>query len=350
MKTSSNRLVAVDGLRGIAAICVALMHAHISWTPVWRGYLAVDFFFILSGYVIARSYEPRFASGLSVRDYAVARIERLFPLLAIGSLIGMGVWLAGLGTFEPTSRSDLMRAVIGQLAMVPFMSSAASLAFNAALWSISFELLANLVHVVIYPRLDTRRLLALIAGAFLLLMFMGHRYGSLNVGWSGESALGGLARVMFGFFFGVLLHRTEGRWRPAMPQLPFALIGLVLLATVNAPIPLHGQSLFSTLYDLGVVALVMPMLVMLGVAARGAGRFALFLGVLSFPIYAIHVPLVDGMRLAGLDTGTRLAGVVVVAIAAWALGRYVDEPLNVWRRAARKRSSKARAGRAALAA
>lgn len=337
--TANSRLVAVDGLRGVAAICVALMHAHISILPVLRGYLAVDFFFILSGYVIARSYEPRFAAGLGVGEYAWARIERLYPLLLIGSVTGVAAWLAGYSEFVPAGPADLVRALIGQFAMVPFLSTASSLAFDAALWSISFELLANIAHASIYPRLSTRRLPLLIAASFLLLAFMAHRYGSLNIGWNRASALGGLGRVMFGFFAGVLLWRTEAWWAPRTPRLPFALICLVLIALVNAPLAGKGLGLWGTLYDLGIVALAMPMLVMLGVRANGAGRFALGLGVLSFPVYAIHVPLVDAMRLAGWSNEVRIAGVAAVAAVAWLIGRHVDEPLNAWRRASRKRSA-----------
>lgn len=347
MSTNSNRLVAVDGLRGVAAICVALMHAHIAILPVLRGYLAVDFFFILSGYVIARSYEPRFAAGLGVREYAWARIERLYPLLLIGSVTGVAAWLAGYSEFVPTGPADLARALIGQFAMVPFLSTASSLAFDAALWSISFELLANLAHASMYRTLSSRRLPLLIAASFLLLAVMGHRYGSLNIGWSRESVLGGLGRVMFGFFAGVLLWRSEAWWAPRTPRLPFALICLVLIAVVNAPLAGKGLGLLGVLYDLGIVALAMPMLVMLGVRANGAGQFALGLGVLSFPVYAIHVPLVDAMRLAGWSNEVRIAGVAAIVAIAWLIGRHVDEPLNAWRRDFRKRTASRRAALAA---
>ncbi|MBU6268749.1 MAG: acyltransferase [Sphingomonadales bacterium] len=338
-----NRLVAVDGLRGIAAICVALMHAHIEWTPVWRGYLAVDFFFILSGFVIARAYEPRFAAGLSVREYAMQRIERLYPLLLIGSVMGLCVWLWGYGTFHPKSQADLMRALFGQFAMIPYLSTASSLAFDAALWSISFELLANVIHAVLYPRLSNRSLLVLMGLAFLLLARMDMRFGSLNVGWAADSALGGLGRVLFGFFFGVLLCRTEAMWKPLVPSLPFWVIGVVLTIVANMPLPSHANHFVSEAYDLIVVTAVLPALVVLGINATGGGRLALALGVLSFPIYAIHVPVVDGLRMAGFSLGFRLGAVAVLAVAAWALGRYVDEPLNAWRRAARKRGRPIRA-------
>lgn len=339
MQPTGNRLVAVDGLRGIAAICVAVMHSHIAAVPVLRGYLAVDFFFVLSGYVIARGYEPRFAAGLSLRDYARARIERLYPMLAIGSALGILAWVIGLSSYVPTGRADLARAIVGQLAMVPYLSSASSLAFDAALWSISFELLANLTHRAVFPHLTARRLPMLIAAAFAICVALAHRYGSLNIGWIRESSLGGLGRVMFGFFVGVLLHRTEAIWQPLMPRLPFAFVALLLVGLANMPVPSHGYPLASTLYDLAVVAVAMPLLVMLGVVARGAGRVALALGVLSYPIYAIHVPLVDAMRFAGWSDGVRLAAIVPIAIAAWGLGRHVDEPLNAWRRAARRKAA-----------
>ena len=333
MAASGNRLVAVDGLRGIAALAVVLMHAHLDWIPMPRGYLAVDFFFILSGYVIARRYEPRFASGLALRDYAWLRIERLYPLVAIGGLLGVAVWLTGLAPFRPASQADLLRALIGQLFLVPYLSSAPSLAFNPALWSISYELLANTLHALLCPRLDNRRLLALLAVAFAGLVLAAHHFGSLDVGHHLASAPGGLVRVSFGFLLGVLLHRTEARWGPGLPSLPFAIIGLALAAVVAAPLRSHGLGNAGMLYDLAMAALVLPLLVMLGTKAHGAGPVAGFLGVLSFPIYAVHVPLVDGMRLAGWSNGSRLAGVGLIAVLAWALGRCLDSPLAARRRA-----------------
>jgi len=274
---------------------------------------------------------------MTVREYAWLRVERLYPLLAIGSALGVGVWMLGYSDFVPVNEADRVRALIGQFTMVPYLSSATGLAFDAALWSISFELLANVVHALVYRRLDMLRLVALIVASFVVLVFMGHRFGSLDIGWSSASAMGGIGRVLFGFFVGVRLHRTEAKWRPLVPSLPFAAVGLMLMVVVNAPIRSHDWGNWSTLYNIAAVSVAMPVLVMLGVAAHGARRGALFLGVLSFPIYAIHVPLVTAMRLAGWSTGTRLAGVVVIALGAWVLGRYVDEPLNAWRRASRKR-------------
>ena len=86
-----HRFHLLDGLRGIAAVIVVMLHAPIQYTSHFRfhgSFLAVDFFFCLSGFVIAFSYEKRLRSFLDLRTFAIARIIRLYPLAALGTVTG----------------------------------------------------------------------------------------------------------------------------------------------------------------------------------------------------------------------------------------------------------------------
>ena len=156
---AKERLHALDGLRGVAAMGVMAMHAQLSVMPVALGYLAVDLFFLLSGYVIARSYEPRLRSGaMGVTAYAAVRLERLYPMLALGGLVGLGLYAAGLSPFRASGGGELLVAMVGQFLLIPFLTPGFSFVFNGAQWSIVLELLANLAHATALPALGNRLL------------------------------------------------------------------------------------------------------------------------------------------------------------------------------------------------
>src|SRR5579863_2770853 len=77
------RFLGLDGLRGICAITVMLGHCELLFRPgvvVCHSYLAVDMFFMLSGFVISASYDRRFEEGLSTRAFLAARLKRLTPV------------------------------------------------------------------------------------------------------------------------------------------------------------------------------------------------------------------------------------------------------------------------------
>lgn len=337
---SGGRLTGLDGLRGVAAVAVMVMHAHLAGLPVPHGYLAVDLFYLLSGYVIARSYEPALRGGMGVGPYMRLRLERLYPMLLLGGLIGLGLYLGGLSEFRPTGDVDFALGVAGEFLLVPLLASGAAFAFNGAQWSIAHELIANAVHAALLPHLSNRALLGIAALSVPAMGATALHFGNLNAGWSPDSFFWALSRVGFGFFFGVFLHRTEAHWRPRVPRWPFAVPAALLLAALAVPEAWAPPGPVSAALELALVVGLFPLLVMLGVEAK-AGRVAGELGALSFPLYAIHFPVLVALKVGHAPQWAFAGAAVVLLGAAWALGRWVDEPLNRWRRTARK----ARAGR-----
>jgi peptidoglycan/LPS O-acetylase OafA/YrhL len=334
-----DRYLALDGLRGIAAVAVVFRHAHVQAAPFLHGYLAVDMFFLLSGFVIAKSYEPRLAEGwLTLGAYMRQRLERLYPMLVLGGLIGLGLWVAGMGETVVDGPRELGLALASQFLLIPFLAFPNFFLFNGAHWSISFELLINFIHAALLPWLSNR-VLAGIAGACALWIAFGiHRYGTLDLGWDWPTLAYGFPRVFFGFFLGVLLYRCRDRWQKLLPRLPLAVIGLVLLAVADLPPSLapHG-SLAWQAADLGSALLLMPLLVMLGSVSRSDGPLVTALGTLSFPIYAIHKPIVEALLAAHLPPLLGALGIVATIVLAWLIGVGIDEPLNAWRRAQRRK-------------
>lgn len=347
---SGGRLTGLDGLRGVAAIGVMTMHAHLAALPVAHGYLAVDLFYLLSGYVIARSYEPALqrgaaGGGLDLAGYVRVRLERLYPMLFAGGLLGIALYLGGAHGVSPMDEVTLAWAIIGQLLLIPLLAGPATFAFNGAQWSIVHELVANVVHAVLLPWLGTRVLLGIAALSAAGLVLTAHHFGSIDAGWTRESFVWAFARVGFGFFLGVWLHRVEGRWRHRMPRLPLWFPAAVLVMVINLPGDWLPDGDGYAAYDLACVVVLFPVLVMLGVEAA-AGTLAEELGALSYPLYAVHFPVLMALRGAGAEPALVIAVIPALLAVSWALGRWVDEPLNRWRRRVRT----ARAGRPGQAA
>lgn len=334
----TRRDLGLDGLRGVAAITVVLLH---SGFYALHGYLAVDLFFIMSGLVIAGSYEERLASGrLSFRGYAGQRLLRLYPMLFLGSVVGLGLCLAGLSTWQPKDGSDLALAATSQFLLIPFLAASASLfPLNNPQWSILWEIAANFAHAAGFAKASNTVLLTVVAVSACGLAWYAIDARTLGVGVAWGSVMGGLARVGFGFFAGVLLHRTRPNWEPFVPRVHFALPALIFALLVSVPPSLVPNGSLFGLYDLGIVLAVLVPLVMLAARARG-GRAAEALGHVSYPLYAINEPVVFALLfVVKVDRGTLALAVAGLIVIAWLIGRHVDAPLNARRRAARGRQA-----------
>ncbi len=342
------RYVALDGLRGVAAITVVFLHAKIAGLRFAHGYLAVDLFFMLSGFVIAKSYEPQLAAArLGLRAYMQVRLERLYPLLFLGGAIGLAICVLGLGDAQLVGREQWTQALISQFCLIPFLAMPYFFVFNNAHWSVALELVVNFAHAWLLPRLTNRVLAAIIGGSAALLVLANRHYGTLDLGWTWQSLPAGGARVGFGFFSGVLLFRSRLVWLARVPQVPMVVPALILLAvaSVSHEATQGGQGMGN--YDCVVVLALLPPLLLLGARASG-GPLTAALGTLSFPLYTIHMPIVTLLHRLNATAAQAVAALVVLIVVCWVVGGWVDEPLNAWRRA-RRREQRPALARAALA-
>ncbi len=329
----------LNGLRGVAAIAVAAMHFFYYTVPLHPAIVApaVDFFFVLSGFVIAHAYGDQLASNLGVGRFMLARAIRLYPLYLLGLIMGA----AAMATYQwlPDSRfwSQLTFALFMLPGPLSFDHTNADLfPLNFPCWSLFFELVANLAYAVLARRLSDRVLGIIIAVGFFGLIACGLVTGSLDNGTVRPTFLGGLARVTFGFFAGVALYRLW-RARPSRVALPpLALFVLMLL-----PLSFKPGSPLAWLYELVVVTIYLPAIVWFGAGARTSGgslRLCTALGALSYPLYVIHAPVWtvvrawDGKQFNELLHGfapwggyTLIAG---LGVFCWWLDKAVDYPLR----------------------
>lgn len=306
----TGRLTGLDALRGIAAAMVVLYHTtDRAIDNPFPGYLAVDFFFMLSGYVMARTYEARFGNGLPARRFLALRFARLAPLLAVGTLIGFAVALAR-GADHP---APLLGLVMGLL-LLPTPFSGHLYPFNGPTWSIVFELFANAIHALRLRRVATLALVAFGLAMVGLTVVLSVPLGRFSGGTHWVPFLIGFARVLGPYALGIALFRLL-RDRALLEPSPWLLfIGLPLALVAGGTLPPL------VLGPLFVIA-VCPALLVIGLATPH--RAGAMLGAWSFPVYALHGPLMAATRLvtsevvAGLAVAFIGPALLTLALAKW---------------------------------
>jgi peptidoglycan/LPS O-acetylase OafA/YrhL len=331
----------LDALRGIAAVGVLVFHMGLIFTPIAApgGYLAVDLFFMMSGVVLSHAYEARFRAGMGTLDFMRARLIRLYPLYLAGALFGIVVALASLRgrNSQNWDPSSLSWAVALALSFLPNFSARPVneiFPLNIPCWSLFFEILVNLLFVVFWPLLTSRRLIvvSLLTGVAVGVAIA--HAGSIDQGSAGSSFGVGLARTIFGFSVGVLIARQIPRVHRGQNNLGV----LAIVAVVGIAIAGRPQHEFRALWDAVCVFVVFPLMVYFGTLIDPGSRLrriATFLGVTSYAIYVLHSPLSSILNSATLffaaGTGAPYMGLAVLAFllaGCWLIDRYIDMPIR----------------------
>lgn len=351
----------LDGLRGVAALLVVWYHLFEAFatSPVDQrfnhGYLAVDFFFLLSGFVIGYAYDERWGRGLRMRDFIKRRLIRLHPMVVLGALLGAAAFFVQGSVRwngEPVSTGMVLAALLCGLLLIPAWPGAGHevrgngemYPLNGPGWSLFFEYLGNLLYMLLLRRLPTRWLTLLVAltGAALAAFAIGDLsgYGHLGVGWTlaGSNFPGGMLRLLFAFPAGLLLAR---RFRPVRIRGAFWLCSLSLAVLLAMPYVGSEQNhLFNGLYDTLSTLLLFPLLLWLGASGHATdaatARICGFLGDISYPLYMVHYPSMYLFYAWVWNHGYTFSEVWPVAAAlfagnillAWFVLKIYDEPLR----------------------
>lgn len=349
----------LDGLRGVAALLVILYHVFecFDWTPVPHGYLAVDFFFVLSGFVIGYAYDDRWGKGLTVGTFFKRRLIRLHPMVIIGAIIGAVCFLLQGGVrWDGTHVSIgwVMVAMLLGMFMLPLYPGAAAdvrgngemFPLNGPSWSLFFEYIGNILYALLLRRLPTKWLAVIASVTGCLLAYIAVGDGYLGVGWSmvDGGLWTGLVRMLFPYTVGMLMARV---FRPVKKASGvFWICGIVIFLVGCLPLVFgEMQPWQSGLYDALCVIIVFPCLVWLGASQMSIGavtqRVSHFLGELSYPLYAVHYPLMylfyahigfngDLVPIAKLNDVWPVALILPFAciLLAWICWRFYDRPVK----------------------
>src|SRR5271155_1552251 len=306
----------LDGLRGSAAFLIVIFHLfnyafgfNSSLSLVRHAYLAVDFFFGLSGFVVAYAYDDRW-TRMSIPQFFRIRLIRLHPLVLLGATLGLLGYL-----FDPfgkvmnqTPAPMLLLAYITSLLLLPSPPVGGrpheTQALNGPAWSLMQEYLGNIAYALILRRLRTTTLGIIFGWSGLLLIWTANTKESLDGGWGYPEIWMAPLRLTVSFVMGLWLYRIHDCIR--FPKIGLLLLSIVLVVCFQMPqfSNVRGLSL-NGLYDAACVLFLFPLVILCGAhstAGTGMIRLCKFSGRLSYPLYITHIPFV--YVLAGYS-GTR---------------------------------------------
>jgi peptidoglycan/LPS O-acetylase OafA/YrhL len=289
--TRAVHFTTLDGLRGVAAIAVVMLHSTLllNHRLSWHVELAVDFFFVLSGFVVAKAYEGKLRASMTVLEFAKIRLVRLYPMIFIGVLFGFGVIVLRLLTHNPYSGKQLLIVLVSGLLLLPTTVLGHSDVYpaNSPSWSLFFELAINFVYALTVRWLNTLRLIVLCGVSAAALCIAAKAHHGVNLGFLPGTWWLGFVRVTFPFSAGVLLSRC----RNARPVGAAATIVLALVLLTVLCVPFYVGS---WVYDCVIVAFVFPAIVFCGTGCKSSpilDKSCIALGELSYPLYITHQPL-----------------------------------------------------------
>ncbi len=358
---AKSHYVILDGLRGVASLMVVVFHLFEAWSGgdpekqiINHGYMAVDFFFLLSGFVIAYAYDDRWTQGMGQWDFYKRRLVRLQPMIIVGGLIGAAMLGLQHSSLFPKLETVTTWQVLGVLLlsffMIPLTPSVEIRGWqeiyplNGPQWSLFYEYIGNILYAVGVRKLSNRWLgvlVAISALALIGLLVLGPR-GDVIGGWAldAKGVQIGLTRVMFPFFAGILLMRLGKRIKV---KNAFAVCSLLLILALSLPrFGVGDQRWINGLYEAVCVIVLFPLIVAIGAGEKDVDgpsvRTARFFGDLSYPLYITHYPLiyvytgwVVDKKPAPLQGALVSAGVFTAAVTiAWACLKLYDEPTRRW--------------------
>ena len=369
-KDSKPHYALLDGLRGVAALLVVWYHIFEGFQfagnkPVIdfinHGYLAVDFFFILSGFVVGYAYDNRWGKTLTLGGFFRRRLIRLQPMVCMGAVIGAASFLlSGMERWDGTHATlwlTFLAFVCGCL-MLPALpgmprevrGNGEMFPLNGPCWSLFFEYIGNIVYALLIRRLSTRLLAVLSFALCCALAWFAvtdqSGYGSIGVGWTVDrtNILGGSLRMLCPFTMGLLLSRI---FKPIhYARGAFWTSAALLLIIFHVPyIHSDGALSLNGIFEAACIIAVFPLVVWYAASGKttdiASTRICRFLGDISFPLYIVHYPLMYAFYMWLIKTRqytlyetwpAALAVVTASIILAWLCLKLYDMPVRKWLR------------------
>ena len=368
---SKPRFEGLDGLRGVAALLVVIFHIFETFSDgnplnqiVNHGYLAVDFFYVLSGFVISYAYDDRW-NKMSLWDFYKRRLVRLHPMVIAGSLMGVCYYFLGECEGFPNIKNIkpyiFFITIIMNILMIPTPKSldvrgwGETNAFNGTNWTLTYEYLANIIYSLIIRRLNVIIISILtLLSAFLtinltlnfdvfnVLQDRGYREYTVIGGWELSSCeiYIGFARLLYPFFCGYLISRLKLKIK-----IPFTFIicSIILAVCLCMPRIYKDRLIINGIYETIVIIIIFPLIVMIGAGEVEKNEKILkickILGEFSYPLYISHYPVIYcHISWYTYHKDDSLFNKIIVSIGCfyilmfntYALMKLYDEPIRKW--------------------
>ena len=389
--------ILLDGLRGVAALMVLWYHVFEGFAfakgsvieTFNHGHLGVDFFFLLSGFVISYAYDDRWksrqrstvnsqqttAKSLSLKDFFKRRLIRLHPMLVMGAFIGLICFLFQGGVKWDGSSTPIHWTLIAFVLTLFFIpaypgasydirGNAEMFPLNGPSWSLFFEYIGNILYALFIRKLSNKMLTVLVGATGILwiwfVAFDISGYDMIGIGWTLDvvNFFGGLLRMMFPFTLGMLMARlfsqrtTDNRRQSFFTNNIFWIATIVLFALFSVPyisgedvtsrVPTLANISLNGIYELFCIMVVFPLIVWIAALSDSAQskftlRISKFLGDLSYPLYIVHYPvmylfyawLIKNQYYTLGETWQMVILVLTVCIVlAYACLKLYDEPIR----------------------
>ena len=372
MSNTKPRFDVLDGLRGVAALLVVVYHITEGYAagPLTHmpnhGYLAVDFFLLLSGYVVGYAYDDRLTL-MGTSGFAKRRLIRLHPMIVFGTILGMLLYYFSDGhpSFKDLSATPwwlllLVGAWCSTLIPVPAALDIRGWAdfnpLNGATWSLVWEYIGNVLYILLFSRLSTRVLSLFTAGAAMLTLLLCLNvdvFGVLEArttaaytvigGWNfdADQVVIGFTRLLYPFMMGLLLSRMGQKVRLRGNFVVCALLLIALLCMPRVGGSEEARFWWNGAYEALCILVLFPIILLMG-AGSGLSKVAetrvcTFLGRISYPLYVVHLPIVfvqmswaaqHPQAPLGAHIMTALFAVLISLATAYAALKLYDEPLR----------------------
>ena len=356
---SKNHYAILDGLRGVAAVMVVVFHlfeAHSTSNQdqmINHGYMAVDFFYVLSGFVIGYAYDDRW-SKMTVKDFFKRRLIRLHPMVVMGMIVGAIAFYFGASNFFPAiSHVPVWKMLLIMLIGCTLLPVPVSMdirgwhemhPLNGPGWSLFFEYVVNILYALFIRKFSNKALAVLVflSGCALIYLSLFGGHGDIIGGWSlePEQLRIGITRVMYPFFAGLLLSRVG---KLTSIKHAFAICSTLVVVIFIVPrIGGTNQLWMNGLYDAVCIIILFPLIVYIGASGELKGKYtskiSKFLGDISYPIYITHYPLIYIYTAWVADNKLSISKAYPVALLvlfisiafAYACFKLYDEPMRKW--------------------
>lgn len=348
----------LDGLRGVAALLVVCFHLFEAYATshldqiINHGYLAVDFFFILSGFVVGYAYDDRWKT-MKTKEFIKRRLIRLQPMVVMGALIGAAMFYTQGCSVWDVSKVSVVALIVATLLNALLLPAPVGIEvrglgemypLNGPSWSLLFEYIGNILYALFIRRFSTKVLAVLVAlaGCGLAAFSIWGPYGDICVGFAmtPDNISGGMLRLLFSFSAGLLIARV---FRPVRVRGAFWIGALLFVLFAAVPRLGGAERLWlNGLYDTLCCVVIFPLIVWLGASGtttdRVTKRICKFLGDISYPLYMVHYPFIylyyAWVKNNNLTFGESLPGAAALVVGSVVLAylclRFYDLPVRRW--------------------